>query len=332
MKNCPSSIGLETRQRITIINSIMDEKQQPITHKPMSRTKYKIRNEKGLNQQVKDIFAERGKTTEEIDNYIATKNNRAKRALIKRYNEKRSAEMDSPQQSKTIKGFFNYLEFLVKKNKETGFLAGQKYIHDNVSLQFSTSRAKIKPKKDEAPKFGLPKHQPKGNTIQIKHDAPLICNKSSTIYHICIRNHPLYDIKESTIKGAGMGLFAARNFKTGDMLGLYCGKMADGLKRKPKIYGFAKQIVKKGDAWTIIEPTHEDVFLGMHYINDPLYGIPEAEREHKAATMHDDKDYNVRISNDFLVTAETDIRQGDELFLNYGTSMVGAKDEDIAET
>lgn len=109
-------------------------------------------------------------------------------------------------------------------------------------------------------------------------------------------------IKTSTIKGAGMGLFAKRNFESGSVIGVYCGT-------------FEKQDVTDSmyavsfDDGYIVPNSESDtfVYMGIHFANDPLWRQPK----------RDTGMYNIELMNDLLVFATRDIACGEELFLDY---------------
>jgi hypothetical protein len=126
--------------------------------------------------------------------------------------------------------------------------------------------------------------------------------------------------KEGTRKKGGYGLFAARILKAAEMVGLFIGSVRPASKypmEKRTVYALAAR--SKG-VDVIVDPGRESkgdvsykmpVFFGIHYANDPQWGIKKEKRTSKHP------DYNVEIRSDMRVVTLRDIAFGEEIFLNY---------------
>jgi hypothetical protein len=134
----------------------------------------------------------------------------------------------------------------------------------------------------------------------------------------------LFEIKESTIQGAGLGLFAARKYYKGCSLGVYVGKILteDVWKKKRKkvndVYGFLFKDRKRKTC--VVDPTISTkrgseplAYFGLHYANDPAFGLCDHQRYESPCKDR----YNFEIGNHLDAYAIRDILKGEELFLNY---------------
>ena len=140
----------------------------------------------------------------------------------------------------------------------------------------------------------------------------------------------LFDIKESSIDGAGYGLFAARSFSKGDPVGIFHGI------RRP-LGGdhtwYAVEYHKDGDDGIYVDPmggidSDYPLHLGLHLANDANYkeqtaaagvqGAATTEKEtRKQVVLHRN---NIAIFNDLWVFVTRDINCGEEMLLDYNRS------------
>mgnify|MGYP001984584889 CR=1 FL=1 len=74
--------------------------------------------------------------------------------------------------------------------------------------------------------------------------------------------HPWLEVKKSSIKGAGMGLFAARRFEKEDIITIYFAP--EKSKKSPK---FTKYAIKPNGYYFSVKEGCP-LFLGAHFMND----------------------------------------------------------------
>lgn len=131
---------------------------------------------------------------------------------------------------------------------------------------------------------------------------------------------PWFQVRKSDFVCQGdhtcYGLFALREFKKDEILGLYMGTLVDDNAEKENgNYRFHNLIPRKNTS-----------YMGMHYINDPLYPLycEHAEncfvdinsRVHEAKKKNVNK-VNVKIMTDYLVRATKRINVGNEITTYY---------------
>ena len=119
-------------------------------------------------------------------------------------------------------------------------------------------------------------------------------------WQIWVGKDHLTTVKKSSISGAGLGLFAARAFEEGELVGLYCGHNVGTLCKKR--LDASNKLLMDGDG-IIFAPKNTEVWMGAHFCNDPEYSSEEA--------------YNVKIQENLLFHAMRDIQEGEEMFLQY---------------
>ena len=127
--------------------------------------------------------------------------------------------------------------------------------------------------------------------------------------------HPWVECKKSRVSsgddgGYPYGLYACRNFKKNECLGIYVGRVLLG-KDEDTIESIYKISVGDGDFHVDIDDVGEGRLtygMGMHLMNDRHYGIVNQ-------ICHDLN--NSGISWDLSVTAKKDIEKGEELTLGY---------------
>ena len=131
-------------------------------------------------------------------------------------------------------------------------------------------------------------------------------------------NKDLITIKKSTLPNAGLGAVAARNYEAGESLGYYCGSVIEGLQKEPSQFA----ILTRSKTPFHIEATKQELWMGLHFSNDPHFLKYDTDEEVDA----DDKKYNIHIDGKLKVTAIHDIPCGKELFLCY--NLHGKDDDD----
>ena len=121
---------------------------------------------------------------------------------------------------------------------------------------------------------------------------------------------PWFRVKESTIAGAGLGLFADRDFQKDQIVGMYLGGktgMPD-YTIKPRwknaelihCYSFAS-----AEAFN----EHSARTMGLQMCNDPNYGMPNNSQKSPL--------WNVAFMGDMFALATKDIKKGEEMFADY---------------
>ena len=110
-------------------------------------------------------------------------------------------------------------------------------------------------------------------------------------------------LKSSGIARAGRGLFAARAFADGELISRYCG-LRKSYPKKRSAHQYA--LDPDGQGKSIIDAAGAEHYLFAHFINHAAK---------KAA--------NCAFRDGGLIVASRDIRQGEELFVDYGDDFVG---------
>ena len=136
-----------------------------------------------------------------------------------------------------------------------------------------------------------------------------LCNKDEIKKHVGFpittgSLHPWLEVKESSIKGAGMGLFAAKRFKMGDIITIYFAPNKN--KTPPKFTKYAIQ--RYGYYFSVREGC--PLFLGAHFMNDATYKCKEKDRERL-------EKQNNAVLEGFTVKAKYRILPGCKIKLSY---------------
>jgi hypothetical protein len=151
---------------------------------------------------------------------------------------------------------------------------------------------------------------------QIDGDEILVLREYVIALKLKDKIYNLYEVKQSGLEKAHMGLFARKAFKLGEVMGVYFGKII----RHP---------VKKIEALSCYAMTFENqkvtidcqggidskypTYFGLQFANDPSLG--DNMRTRKSVVDHP---HNFFIDENFVARALCDIKVGDELFLYYG--------------
>jgi hypothetical protein len=117
---------------------------------------------------------------------------------------------------------------------------------------------------------------------------------------------PHLELRESTIRGAGVGVFAAQDFYRDDLIGYYSGNRC-ARSRKNSNY----QFMDCDSGGGIGHP----LSLAMHFMNDPTLHLTGDAREKatKRVNVHINADYGCRVIVPFIPA-------GAELFTQYEPS------------
>ena len=171
----------------------------------------------------------------------------------------------------------------------------------------------------------------KGSGINKKHKNNLLVggtmmvdlNDNSQKYECIVRyvDEDLFVIKRSTLDNARLGLFAAKPYKKGEMLGFYGGKVLDK-SRPPSAYAVRLRTRPS----VLVDPSAADLWMGLHFANDPNY----AKYHDNQPVDPDDKCYNVQVDGKLKATAKRNIKKNQELFWCYNLASgmrTGSQDE-----
>ena len=115
---------------------------------------------------------------------------------------------------------------------------------------------------------------------------------------------PWLVVKESGIKGAGLGLFAAKRFLPGEIITIYFAPQKS--KQRPTFTKYA--VHTKGHYFYVRQGC--PLFLGAHFMNDATYNCTDVDREKLK------KDNNA-VFDGILIKAKTRIESGCEILLSY---------------
>jgi len=117
---------------------------------------------------------------------------------------------------------------------------------------------------------------------------------------------PWFVVQRSSIEDAGLGLFAARNFCKGEIIGFYMGKPDKTSFDASTEYSIKADFgivhsssIKYGNLIT----------MGLQMANDPTFS--------KDASPQDEDEFNFVIHRNMMAEALRDIEVGEEMFLKY---------------
>ena len=190
--------------------------------------------------------------------------------------------------------------------------AMQQYVSKFVRSHLTVKDALIRKMKGKPPSTSLSSEpsNKNNNNNKLSLDGRLMVNIGKQHFKVAICHHrtDLFTIKKSSLQNAGLGLFAARKYKNGSCLGYYCGKIVTGLAYRRTKYA----IMTNTNPPICVQGSPQDVWMGIHFANDPNYGKYGREE-----VDEDDPTYNIRIDGKLRVTALKDIEPDEELFLHY---------------
>lgn len=213
------------------------------------------------------------------------------------------------QKLDAIKGFKPTGDF----QKDVCVVAGRNveacmdYIHPLIKASWNLTDAIVVAHNVENPKNGfLVKRREGGERIaigihpQAKATNPLfeVETKNLTIT-IKVKDKGVFkdwlEIKESKIPGAGLGVFALREFKKGEVIGMYSGSRVHTRE--------SNNVALQNHSNQRFIPDSNQIYMGMHFINSSW----------KSKTLKE----NVQVNDDFLCEALKKIKVGDELLWDY---------------
>ena len=120
---------------------------------------------------------------------------------------------------------------------------------------------------------------------------------------------PWLEVKKSLIEGAGLGLFADKNFSEGSVIGLYMGGQNGDPNCVVELGDTKKHIWCYSFSDSRSFGGHTAVTMGMQMMNDPT--LSEGGNVNKCKV-------NAQINWDLVVTATKNIKKGDEICCEYG--------------
>ena len=146
-------------------------------------------------------------------------------------------------------------------------------------------------------------------TLELIMDFKWMANKiqgglQTRIFHRLADNicHIVLEVKKSELKDAGLGLFTCTNFKKGEIVTIYVGKLI-GPSINSKYSVTNGSILLGCMAWR-----KGPSYLGAYMCNDPLWQSGGLKSKVKP---------NAKIVHDFRIVATRAINVGDEIILKY---------------
>ena len=179
----------------------------------------------------------------------------------------------------------------------------ESYAEDLDRTVQSADRNKVKDKIDEiCGKVGVRWKQrvetilPLGGSLETTHG---VSNTATSVtYHIEFFGVEYVHVKASTIQGAGLGLFASRDFKKDETIGIYMGELL--LDGREKTVNHLKGL----------QPKERAMYMGMHYMNDVTFSDDRAGVRNQCQN-------NAVLRANYLVQATRTIKKGREIFAQY---------------
>jgi hypothetical protein len=256
-----------------------------------------LKKQKLLHEKAKKVTKQSGRE------YVCTVNAEKRRVQRNAAALRRDAPVAT---GKSVDSFFKSLKVAHGK----GCLAAMSFVAKNITVELSLFRAKLtKQKGKEIYDLGLSRHVNKNS-----HSLTLANVKAThegTQYHIMYHAHELLTIKASTLRGANLGIFAARDYNKGSIVAMYCGKSIGATKQK--VNDMVIRTWDEGeDLWKALR---KESWMGVHFMNDPNLGVRSDRKKKKNV-------YNVEVEHNLLVKAIADIKKGDELFLDYDMTTI----------
>mmetsp|Transcript_40348 Transcript_40348/g.97434 ORF Transcript_40348/g.97434 Transcript_40348/m.97434 type:complete len:242 (-) Transcript_40348:28-753(-) len=140
-----------------------------------------------------------------------------------------------------------------------------------------------------------------------------------------------FQVKQSSIRNAGLGLFAARKFRKDEPMGKYYGKIFNDDELDPNLWkqGRDEDELAYSPEYTMHVPKHGvlvvherksrtstiPLFFGFHYCNDATwFSVQGSGKKPKDTNMQN----NIAMDPDLTVYATRTIKKGEELLLTYG--------------
>ena len=134
--------------------------------------------------------------------------------------------------------------------------------------------------------------------------------RAKTVEEVC--KEPLIPwlrVKKSSIEGAGLGLFADKDFKEKSMIGMYMGGNTGHPDYRMKAHGVKEMVNCFSFDSSLSMEEHSAKTMGMQMMNDPNIGLKKGEKPPFIV--------NAEVKSDMFVQALTDIHEGEEIFIDY---------------
>ena len=151
--------------------------------------------------------------------------------------------------------------------------------------------------------------------------------KTDLEIEIFVNGEPWFEVKKSTIKGAGHGLFALRDFGPNELMALYCG---ESMLTKEKNTRWGNNVSIEDDNGVTFTPKEGEIYMGIHFANTASCN----SKETKAANART----NMKVLDNLGCYSTRAIKKGDEIFWDYNwkngispddlNNMSGSEDED----
>lgn len=127
-------------------------------------------------------------------------------------------------------------------------------------------------------------------------------SEQNQVFQMYFASFPYVHVAKSIYKERDFGLFASRQFKKNDRIGIYLG-----YKQSKK---FSCYRLKSVD----VELKRSFLYMGIHFINDPYLDMENGLINGKEPEEHP----NVYFTTDYLCIARRDIEKNEELLVEYG--------------
>ena len=124
-------------------------------------------------------------------------------------------------------------------------------------------------------------------------------------------------IRQSDIEKSGVGVFAAKEFRRGDYLGVYAGKH----KKKPgyssPYYMYSEENQYGIDGYS--SKPGNPILLGLHLANDYYLHLilADAPDWNQYRRRKNAPEYNMYVNHNFVCFAKRNIKKGEEIYLHY---------------
>jgi hypothetical protein len=131
-----------------------------------------------------------------------------------------------------------------------------------------------------------------------------------------VQSMNLFEVRQSNLPNANLGLFAKKSFAAGDIMGVYYGRIQPRAKMTHSQYAVESEehgIIMDAEGGP---DRKKPMYFGLQIANDPTICVKSskmATRTHAKGETH-----NFFIDDDFVAVASRNINVDDELYLNYG--------------
>ena len=164
--------------------------------------------------------------------------------------------------------------------------------------------------------IGIPLKQHRGKKMNVFPNVSFTLDHDPE-FNIMLGKTPLFVVKKSKVKvkdgkDGGFGIFAAQEYKEGEVIGVYAGQ--DVTTKLVPRSEYSLQFGADDEPRTVQPDNKNYFFMGFHLSNDPYYDLHDKGEVPNEA----DEMYNIKVEKNLLVRAIRDMDEGKECFLFYG--------------